>query len=234
MRPDPASRLSRPAGPRVVDCWNQIGVSGDGSCAGTRRGSPLPELPGLRGGRREFAGPGFAGGLSPRLDGTFFPREKPRHARQKFRGDLSHRFGMVVAPHDCVPGSGGTPHDAFAATSPQRRRARLDQCARRIADLRFASASCSASKRRRGVNGRPGLVHQRLVVAEWQGNVLTFPVDDIYGIHRYQPDELKPFRRLRSPRTRSNFTRGMLDWEDRMVGYLDAELVFATLNRSLA
>ena len=29
------------------------------------------------------------------------------------------------------------------------------------------------------------------MVTEWQGSILTFPVDEIECIHRYHPEELK-------------------------------------------
>jgi len=73
----------------------------------------------------------------------------------------------------------------------------------------------------------------RLVVAEWQGNRLTFPVNEIHGILRYHAEELKE-----APATvakaDSSFTRGVVAWQDRMVGHLDEELLFSTLNRSLS
>jgi len=28
------------------------------------------------------------------------------------------------------------------------------------------------------------------VIAEWQGCLLTFPVHEVHGIHRYNPEEL--------------------------------------------
>lgn len=74
---------------------------------------------------------------------------------------------------------------------------------------------------------------KRLVISDWQSSLLAFQVDEIQGIHRYQPDELKP-----SPATVAhseiNFTTGLIEYRNRWVGCLDADLLFSTLNRSLS
>lgn len=57
------------------------------------------------------------------------------------------------------------------------------------------------------------------------------PVDEVYGIHRYDPTERTPL-----PRTvaaERAFTIGLLPWEGRTVGFLDAERVLDALHRSL-
>jgi len=78
----------------------------------------------------------------------------------------------------------------------------------------------------------PGATHERLLVAEWDGNRFVFPVDEIRGIHRFEMQELKA-----PPATlaNSNFshTQGVLYWQERAVGLLDANLLFSSLNRSL-
>jgi chemotaxis-related protein WspD len=80
------------------------------------------------------------------------------------------------------------------------------------------------------VREKSPFLRHRLVMAEWQGDVLTFPVEEIEGIHRYQPEDLKPV-----PATTGNpsFAAGLLAWQDKMVGCLDAELLFTALNRNL-
>ena len=76
-------------------------------------------------------------------------------------------------------------------------------------------------------------VRRRLLVANRAGNRLAFPVDEVHGVRRYHPAELRPL-----PATLSEsgvtYTTGLLSWGDRTVGCLDDELLFYTLNRSLA
>jgi len=85
---------------------------------------------------------------------------------------------------------------------------------------------------RETVRDKPCKVYERLVIATWQGSLLTFPVHEVSGVHRFEPEEIRD-----SPATVAlactTFTRGILEWEGRRVGYLDAESLFATLNRSL-
>jgi chemotaxis-related protein WspD len=76
-------------------------------------------------------------------------------------------------------------------------------------------------------------MYDRLLVARWDGNRLAFPADEVYGIHRFELQQLKP-----PPTTvvKSNQTcsRGVLPWRDKSVGFLDADLLFSLLNRSLS
>jgi chemotaxis-related protein WspD len=76
------------------------------------------------------------------------------------------------------------------------------------------------------------LLYDRLVVAEWQGELFTFPVNEIHGIHRCQKQDIKDAPATVA-KSSASFTRGVLAWNNRTVGCLDDELVFSTLNRSL-
>jgi chemotaxis-related protein WspD len=76
-------------------------------------------------------------------------------------------------------------------------------------------------------------LYERLVVAEWQGKLLTFPVNEVHGIHRYHPEELKEVPATVA-KAGSSFTRNIIAWENKFVGCLDEELLFSTLNRSLS
>lgn len=73
----------------------------------------------------------------------------------------------------------------------------------------------------------------RLAVAEWQGRLMTFPVSEIHGIHRFNREELAAPPATVS-RASPTFTRGLFSWENRLVGCLDEDLLFSTLNRNLS
>jgi chemotaxis-related protein WspD len=74
---------------------------------------------------------------------------------------------------------------------------------------------------------------RRLLVVNRSGNRLAFPVDEVFGVHRYHPRELRPVPdTLR--KTTANYTMGILPWRDRTVGCLDEELLFYMLNKSFA
>ena len=73
---------------------------------------------------------------------------------------------------------------------------------------------------------------ERILVANWNGNRLAFPADEVRGVHRFQMLELKePPATL--GKSNLSYTCGLLSWQGRTVGYLDAERLFSTLNRSL-
>jgi chemotaxis-related protein WspD len=74
--------------------------------------------------------------------------------------------------------------------------------------------------------------YERLLVANWKGNRLVFPADEVRGVHRFQRLELQePPATLAS--SNLGHTQGLLFWQGRTVGLLDADRLFATLNRSL-
>ena len=73
---------------------------------------------------------------------------------------------------------------------------------------------------------------ERLVVVERQGVSWVFPVDEIYGIHRFSADESEPVPVTVAKAARS-FTKGIITVQDRKVGCLDDELVFYHLQRSV-
>ena len=76
-------------------------------------------------------------------------------------------------------------------------------------------------------------IFKRLLVANRDGNRLAFPVDEVFGLHRYHPRELNA-----APATlaqgKVSYTIGMLPWRDKTVGCLDDELLFYTLHKSFS
>jgi chemotaxis-related protein WspD len=74
--------------------------------------------------------------------------------------------------------------------------------------------------------------YHRLLVGNWEGSRLAFPVDEVHGPHRFHPEELRtpPATVAKSAPT---YTRSVLFWQQRAVGLLDAELLFSCLNRTL-
>ena len=77
------------------------------------------------------------------------------------------------------------------------------------------------------------MIYDRLLVANWDGQRLAFPVEEVYGIHRFEPQQLKQPPATVS-KSRGTYARGILHWQQRAIGFLDAELLFSTLNRNLS
>jgi chemotaxis-related protein WspD len=74
---------------------------------------------------------------------------------------------------------------------------------------------------------------QRSLVGDWGGSRVVFPVDEVRGIHRFDMQQLQePSAAL--TKSKRSFTRGILNWEEKTVGFLDPNVLFRALDRSLA
>lgn len=76
-------------------------------------------------------------------------------------------------------------------------------------------------------------VFDRLLVADWNGQRFAFPVDEVHGVHRFHQADLRepPATVARSGLTCAG---GVFPWRNFAVGFLDADGVFAALNRNLS
>lgn len=81
--------------------------------------------------------------------------------------------------------------------------------------------------------GSGTMAHKRLIVVEKEGSVWVFPVDDIHGVHRYDPNALQNVPATVSKAT-ATYTKGVFSWNKRSVAHLDDDLIFYTLNRRTA
>jgi len=75
-------------------------------------------------------------------------------------------------------------------------------------------------------------VYRRMAVVERERERWVFGVDEVHGIHRFRAGDLE-----RAPvtvsRAASTYTKGMISWQGRSVGFLDDELLFYSLKRNL-
>jgi chemotaxis-related protein WspD len=89
-----------------------------------------------------------------------------------------------------------------------------------------------------GLSGLPAAealraTRHRLLVADWAGNRIVFPVDDVCGIHRFDLQQLQePPATL--AKSNQSFTHGTLHWDERTIGFLDPNELFPALDRNLA
>jgi len=75
--------------------------------------------------------------------------------------------------------------------------------------------------------------HGRLLICNRKGDRLAFRVDEVYGLHRYHPRDLRDVPATLS-KAAGTYIVGLLPWHDRTVGCLDDELLFYALNKGLA
>lgn len=77
------------------------------------------------------------------------------------------------------------------------------------------------------------LAHRRLLVVRNDGGRLAFPVDEVHGTQRFDEQDLKPVPTTVA-KAAASYSRATLSWHEHAVGLLDEELLFHSLNRSLA
>lgn len=235
-----ASRMAAPSNPEsplitdgegtVFDCWNTIGVEGNGTCRELVkfvhcRNCPVYSAAGLQ-------------LLNRPLDPAYRAEQTAHYAMRK-RLSTPARLSVVIFRLDseCF----ALPTQVFQEIAEERPQHSLPHRARSIAlglvNVRGELLVCASLARLLGVaespNHAPRQRLDRLLVATWNGQRVAFPVDEVFGIHRFQQEELReaPSTVARSTLT---FTRGVLGWRERAVGLLHADSLFAALNRSLA
>ncbi len=86
----------------------------------------------------------------------------------------------------------------------------------------IASQSVSAS-------GQPGS-YPRLAVIEQQQDIWAFEVNELYGLHRCQPEDLRNAPAL-SSKALESFTQSILPWRNQNVSCLNADYLLETLRQ---
>lgn len=73
---------------------------------------------------------------------------------------------------------------------------------------------------------------ERMVSIQKEGERWIFPVDDVYGISRFDLNYLENVP-VTVAKSTANYLKGVIKWEGKRVGYLDEELLFYSLKRSV-
>jgi chemotaxis-related protein WspD len=211
-------------------CWSDIGVQGDGSC---------PKLP-------EFVHcrncPVYSNAGVQLLNRPLPPeyrREWTEHFARKKKTAAPARISAVLFRIEAEWLALPTP--AFQEVAERRRIHSLPH--RRsglvlgLVNIRGELLICVSLSRLLGLEKKKTTeaqrgLFERLLVVNWEGSRLAFPVDEVYGILRFDAQELKE---PPATVTRSNvsYTHGILPWQGRAVGFLKAGVLFPTLDRSL-
>lgn len=217
----------------INDCWNKIGVRGDGSCPELERHIHCRNCP------------VYAAAASVLLDRDIPSAdidESTRHfsvARNVEDRDTASivifRIGVEWL---------GLPTAVFSEfvdvrpihSLPHRH----DRVVLGLTNVRGELLVCVSLAQVLGIEQeeksrevRQGAVYKRLVVIREKDNRIAFPVDEVHGIHKFSPGQLNEVPATVAKAT-ATYTKAMLPWKDVAVGCLDDQLLFYTLNRSLA
>jgi len=211
----------------VDDCWNRVGVRGDGSCAelATRvhcRNCPVYSAAAARLLDRD---------LSPeRLDEA---TDEVALAIEPVASDsasaIIFRIGLdwfALSP---------LAFDEITETRPIRPLPhRRGGSVLGLVNVRGELLVCLSLAKVLGLPdvGEPAAAARLVVVGHHEGRI-AFPVDEVRGVHAYQPHELKALPTTLA-RTASNLADGMLGCPGLMAARLDGARLADALNRSVA
>jgi chemotaxis-related protein WspD len=217
----------------IDDCWNRIGVWGDGSC---------PELVQHVHCRNC---PVFSRAAVTLLEGELpsgYVEEWTKHFAEKERAEEADGHTVVLfrigAEWLSLPTTACKEVVSLRTihSLPHRHdgvvlglvnvRGELLICVSLSEVLGLEWTAESAGEGARGA-------HRRLLVIGEAGNRFVFPADEVHGVHRVVPRELTAVPATVA-RAAATYTKAVLAWRDKAVGCLDDQLLFYVLNRSLA
>jgi chemotaxis-related protein WspD len=227
---DPSMRFARA---ELNDCWNKIGVRGDGSCPELEGHVHCRNCPVYSAAAAKLLDADLPAGHLDAWTAHFSAERKPDEA-----GTQSVVIFRIGAEWLALPTSVFREVATIRTVHslPHRRAGAV----RGLANVRGELLVCVSlgdvlglEKTAEATKEKARAMHRRLLVIDREGSRLVFPVDEVHGIHRCQLRELKA-----APATvakaAATYTKSVFTWRDRTVGCLDEQLLFYALNRSLA
>ncbi|PFH12148.1 chemotaxis-related protein WspD [Collimonas sp. PA-H2] len=224
----------RPAGdmtmPVIDDCWNRIGVRGDGSCKKLAQHIDCRNCP---------VHARAAAELLDRLQVDQMTDGWSEHAEpaQEQRTDLSSwllfRIGeeWLALPTALLEeitelrGIHGLPHRKNAVVlGITNIRGALVTCVSLAAMLGIVADGTAAARQE---------LLRRMLIVRRNGQTTAFTADEVHGTLRVAVSEQQPVPTTLT-RAAGHFTYAVIQWNGHSVGLLDQELLFHTLDRSLA
>lgn len=217
----------------IVDCWNRIGVRGDGSCRALEQYIHCRNCP-----------------VYSSAAAQLFNRALPEESLAQWTAHYAEpaRTGEAATESAVIFRIGAEwlalPTTLFKEIAESRPIHSLPH--RRsgfvmgLANVRGELLVCVSLAELLGIaktgdalKNKAQSAIQRLLVIGREGTRAVFPADEVHGTERYRPGDVKEAPTTVS-RAAATYTRAVLPWRDRTVGLLDEELLFHTLNRSFA
>ncbi|AMP09786.1 cheW-like domain protein [Collimonas arenae] len=212
---------------QIDDCWNRIGVRGDGSCTQLALHIDCRNCP---------VHARAAAELLDRLqtDDLSYNGEQQAEDEQQdgasLKSLLLFRIGEEWLALPTVLFEEVTELRPVHGLPHQKNATVLG-----IANIRGELVTCVSLAAMLGVDNKRTQTTEtttRLLVVQRHGHATAFSADEVYGTlrvataaHQSVPTTL--------PRGAGHFTRAVIQWNDHSVGLLDEELLFHTLDRSL-
>lgn len=214
----------------ITDCWNTIGVTGNGSCRELDRYVHCRNCPVYSAAAMKLLDRPLS--LEHRREWTEHYAAKKKYAAPIKTSVVIFRIG---------PEWLALPTAAFQEVAEQRSIHSLPHRRRGVVlglvNIRGELLICVSISRLLALeqiksHSKSRTVFDRFLVTSWDGGRFVFPVDEVHGIHRLNQDDLRepPSTIAHSSMTH---TSSIFSWRDRTVGVLNANDLFAALNRNL-
>ncbi|HYF51608.1 MAG TPA: chemotaxis protein CheW [Planctomycetota bacterium] len=224
-RPSRASKTSIIPAVKRDDCWNRIGVRGDGSCEELKLHVHCRNCPVFTSSGRSLLDRFMAADYRAELT-TLLAREKETIAK----GSVA-LFGFRIHTEWLA-----LPTSVFIEmTEPKTIRRvpyRSNPNFKGMVNIRGELQLCVSLHRLLGLDEPANTPTRRLAVVEKDRQRWVFPVDEVLGLIRCETKDLeKP--PVTVAKAASPHVKSVLKWQEREVGVLDDELVCYQLGRSV-
>ncbi|ATV19380.1 chemotaxis protein CheW [Pseudomonas syringae pv. theae ICMP 3923] len=211
----------------IDDCWNRIGIHGDRSC-------PLLEE------HIHCRNCAVYSAAATRLLDRYSLAQEHHEQFQgavlqrdiKTRSILVFRLGeeWLGLVSSCL--SEVAPYQTIHSLPHQRSRAMLG-----VANVRGALVACISLVDLLGLDSNPVIAQStrvvpRMLIVAVAGGPVVVPVDEVDGIHAIDERELEAAS-ASGTHANARFTRGVLQWKDRSLRWLDEEQLLSAVHRSL-
>lgn len=230
MSRSPVQTSSRAA---IDDCWNRIGVRGDSSCPELEQHIHCRNCPIYSAAAVDVLDAAAPAGY---LDDWSHELARNKVATEPdTRSVLVFRVGAewLALPTSALQEIAGL---RVTHSIPHRR----DGAVLGLVNIRGELLICISLQRILALeeasepsSEQHSVVGKRLLVIQRDGSRAVCPVDEVHGIRHFHPRDLAPVPATIA-RAAATYTQAMLSWEGRAVGVLDDQLLFHTVDRSVA
>lgn len=217
---------------KLNDCWNRIGVWGNCECGELKKVTHCRNCVAYSSAAAQLLGAELPPGYLQRWS-THFAAEQKVESLQ-MQAALIFRIGaewLALPPTNLQEIAEGRPIHSV----PRGRSNTLLG----LANIRGELLVCVALDRVLGseeirpeTSSSKRKLYRRMVVAGREGSRFVFPVEEVHGIHRFDPNELKAVPSTVA-KAQSTYIQGILLWQNKSVGCLDDQLLFGMLDGSL-
>jgi chemotaxis-related protein WspD len=211
----------------IDDCWNRIGVMGDGSCAELSHHTHCRNCPVYSAAARRLLD--VPPPMGERESWTQrYAQDAVTTNRNLGRALLIFRSAQewfALTASVCVEVASVRP----VRTLPHRR----DPAVMGLANIRGELMVCVSLAAFLRLPQGANTTTPRLIVLKGAGEPTAIQVDEVAGTHRYTESELRPVPDTLAASASRN-AEAVARWRDRTVGVLNAEALLASLDRCIA